>query len=146
MTDKTLLFMFCSLLTLLAGGCVSNDENFIPDYSFQPQEADKLTPAELNALTAHARAFISKSKRLPLVEGQRRIIATTPPTVVTKYYGRKFGQIRMSWRVASNAVLELYGTGQMTQEKFPWRVRISASDGTHQVPENMRENVDRITP
>lgn len=130
-------------LLLIVSGCQS-DKEFIPDYSFQPQQSDMLTAAEQAALTAHARNFVSKAKNLNLNAEQRKIIRTTQPGVKVKYFGSKYGQIRMTWKVAANAQVELYGTGRMTEEDFPWRLRISATDGTHPVPKEMRQNVDKI--
>lgn len=142
MDKMAVLFLaLCLLLTL--GGCQSEKE-FIPDYNFQPRQSDMLTAAEQKTLTAHARNFVSKAKNLNLNEAQRKMIRTTQPAVRTKYFGRKYGQIRMTWQIAANAQLELYGTGDMTGSEFPWRLRLSATDGTHLVPKEMRENVDKI--
>ena len=141
--EKIVIAFFAVFLLLSAGGC-SSDKNFIPDYNFQPQQSDMLSPAELKVLTAHARNFVSKSKKLPLKPEQKKMIRTTQPDVKIKYFGKKYGQIRMTWRVATNAQLELFGTGRMTGEDFPWRLRLSATDGTHPVPKEMRQNVEKI--
>lgn len=141
--DKWLLAFAAVFLFLNAGGC-SSDKTFVPDYDFQPKLSDMLTPAELNALTIHARNFVSKSEKLPLKPAQKKLIKAVRPDVKIKYYGKKYGQIRMTWRVATNALLELYGTGNMLEEDFPWRLRFSASDGTHPVPDEIRHNVERI--
>ncbi|MBQ7400610.1 MAG: hypothetical protein IJW07_01075 [Lentisphaeria bacterium] len=141
--DKIMVIFLAALLLLTAGGC-STEQSIIPDYSFQPQQSDMLTPAEQKALTAHARNFVSKSPRLPLNAEQKKIIRNTQPAVKVKYFGKKYGQIRMTWQVAANGQLELYGTGKMTEEDFPWRLRLSATDGSHPVPKAMRENVKKI--
>ena len=141
--DKMITVSLAVFLLLFAGGCSSN-KTFIPDYDFQPAQSDMLTPAELKALTAHARNFVSKAEKLPLKPAQKKLIRVTQPDVRIKYYGKKYGQIRMTWQVATNAQLELYGTGSMLEEDFPWRLRLSAVDGTHPVPEKMRQNVEKI--
>ncbi len=141
--DKMTVLFLTALLLLAAGGC-STGEAVIPDYSFVPKQSDMLTLAERNALTAHARNFVSKAKKLPLNAAQKKMIRTRDPAVRIKYFGKKYGQIRMTWQIASNGQLELFGTGSFLEEDFPWRLRLSAAEGSHPVPKEMRENVEKI--
>ncbi|MBO5960183.1 MAG: hypothetical protein J6Q65_08675 [Lentisphaeria bacterium] len=135
--------LLIAVLLLLITGCVEEEYSSVPDYNYQPVAGDKLTAAELNALTLHARKFVSKSPSIKLNKQQRNWVARRQPEVAIRYYGKKYGYLRMSWRVASNATLELYGTGKLTAEYFPWKVRMSASQESHPVPDGMLENFEK---
>jgi len=72
-----LLALICSALWIT--GC--EHEEGMPDFDFQPTEADKLTAKEQEALLWHARQFVAKSKKVKLRDEHRKIIRTTDPQI-----------------------------------------------------------------
>ena len=129
---KKFYWLFLLLTTLFCGACRTEIK---PDFDFKPTPEQKLTNAEIENLTAHARNFVSSAKNLKLTDSQRGYIRRTSPKITVKYFGPKYGQICMDWQTAQNQMLRLYGTGDMTSSRFPWKLDVRTVNVSHPVPD-----------
>ncbi len=139
---KTAVFfsVLCLLsISALVTGCRSTDT--LPDFDFKASESDKLTAAERQTIVYHARRFVSESKNLKIDPVGRNVIRTADPEITLKYFGKKYGQIRLEWQLNRITRLSLYGTGDMTASEFPWKVQLTVKEESHPVPDRMRKNL-----
>ncbi len=139
----TAVFFFFAC-ALLCAGCRSHQEQ-VPDFDFKAGEADKLTPAERQAIVYHARQFVSQSKNLKIDKVAREIIRDTEPEMKMKYFGRKYGQIRMKWQLNRATELDLSGTGDMLSDEFPWKLQVKVLDESHPIPERLKKNLPKAS-
>lgn len=134
------MLLFLTALCILPG-CRTRD--VIPDFDFKPGAEDQITKAEQDALIWHARQFVSNSKRLRITPEAKKMVLQTNPKLTLKYFASKYGQIIMRWELSRVTVLELSGTGHMTDKRFPWKLDIRTQEISHPVPENMQKNLPK---
>lgn len=118
-----ILILLLLPLALALGACHSADEP-VSDPFFQPEEADKLTPEEIESIIWHAKNFIESGKTLRLGSAHRRKIRDNDPVVRIFYSARKYGRIELEWPISSNAVVLLSSRGDLLSRKQPWVLEI----------------------
>ena len=127
----------------MTGTCRSSEP--VSDPFFQPEEADKLTPEELESIIWHAKNFIESNKSLRLGSAHRRKVRDNDPVVRIFYSARKYGRIELEWPISSNAVVLLSSRGDLLSKKQPWVLEILAGrqeGGLSDAELDMWRNVD----
>jgi len=109
-------------LALVLGACRSDEP--VSDPFFQPEEADKLTPEEIESIIWHAKNFIESGKTLRLGRESRKKIRDNDPVVRVVYSARKYGRIELEWPISSNAVVLLSSRGNLLSKRQQWVLEI----------------------
>lgn len=121
-----LLILMQTAIVLTGSACISgNDgESTLPDYDFKAQPSDMLTEKEMKTLLWHARQFVGRSKQIKMHANAKKFILENDPEYRIRYYGKKRGNIRLEWKISDLSRCIVSGTGDFTEDRFPWKVEL----------------------
>jgi hypothetical protein len=98
---------------------------------------DRLDAREEAALVEYVRQVILNSKKLPLSDGERLLVARTRPQSRLYYTGHKEGGFDIKWQVGYNRLVGIRGKGDLTDpEDCGCAVSVIGMDKTSDLRKN----------
>ena len=119
---------------LLAGiavcsGCASGGQGL--------SESDRLTKEETDAVVAHVRRFILRSRKFNLTPAEKEVVRTVEPQVGVRYTGPKSGRLSLHWSLPNYRTLLVQRSGQLLSSGgADWTARIITGQVSDKLPDN----------
>ncbi|MBQ9338070.1 MAG: hypothetical protein IJS14_12320 [Lentisphaeria bacterium] len=120
------------LILFLAGffcGCATGDAVI--------SDKDRLTPEETDAVIAHVRNFVVRSRKLRLTPAEMEIVRKVKPQVGVRYTGPKKGRLSIHWSLPNYRTLLVQRSGDLlSSSKADWTTRVITGTSSDKVPDN----------
>ena len=100
-------------------------------------ERDRLTKAETDAVIAHVRHFLLRSRNFNLTPAEKETIRTVEPQVGIRYTGPKTGRLSLHWSLPNYRTLLVQRSGQLLSSgKADWTARLITGKSSDRLPDN----------